>query len=52
MVLDNTCGSGTTLVAAINTGRNAIGIERDPTYFRIAQERIATAMPDLLQAAE
>lgn len=51
-VLDNTCGSGTTLVAAINTGRNAIGIERDPTYFRIAQERIATAMPDLLQTAE
>jgi len=51
-VLDPFLGSGTTLVAAINTGRNAIGIERDPTYFRIAQERIATAMPDLLQAAE
>jgi site-specific DNA-methyltransferase (adenine-specific) len=42
-VLDNTCGSGTTLVAAINTGRNAIGIERDPEYFRIAQERVAKA---------
>lgn len=44
-VLDNTCGSGTTLVAAINTGRNAIGIERDPEYFRIAQERVAKAQP-------
>jgi site-specific DNA-methyltransferase (adenine-specific) len=51
-VLDNTCGSGTTLVAAINTGRNAIGIERDPGYFKIAQERVANATPDLLQAAE
>jgi DNA modification methylase len=44
-VLDNTCGSGTTLVAAINTGRNAIGIERDPEYFRIAQERVRAAQP-------
>jgi site-specific DNA-methyltransferase (adenine-specific) len=51
-VLDNTCGSGTTLVAAINTGRNAIGIERDLDYFKIAQERVANATPDLLQAAE
>jgi site-specific DNA-methyltransferase (adenine-specific) len=42
-VLDNTCGSGTTLVAAINTGRNAIGIERDPGYFRIASERVRAA---------
>ncbi|MGX9443933.1 DNA-methyltransferase [Nitrobacteraceae bacterium UC4446_H13] len=44
-VLDNTCGSGTTLVAAINTGRNAIGIERDPDYFKIAQERVRAAQP-------
>jgi site-specific DNA-methyltransferase (adenine-specific) len=42
-VLDNTCGSGTTLVAAINTGRNAIGIERDPGYFKIAQSRVSEA---------
>ena len=47
-VLDNTCGSGTTLVAAINTGRNAIGIERDPEYFRIAQERVRAAQPRLV----
>ena len=39
-VLDNCMGSGTTGVACRNTGRKFIGIERDPEYFRIAQERI------------
>lgn len=39
-VLDNCMGSGTTGVACKNTGRKFIGIERDPEYFRIAQERI------------
>jgi len=42
-VLDNTMGSGTTGVAAVNTGRNFIGIERDPEYFRIAEQRIQEA---------
>lgn len=40
-VLDNCMGSGTTGVACKNTGRNFIGIERDPDYFKIASERIA-----------
>lgn len=39
-VLDNTMGSGTTGVAAIKAGRNFIGIERDPTYFAIAWDRV------------
>lgn len=39
-VLDNCMGSGTTGVACRNTGRNFTGIERDPEYFCIAQERI------------
>jgi site-specific DNA-methyltransferase (adenine-specific) len=40
VVLDNTIGSGTTAVAAINTGRNWIGIEQDAHYCEIANERI------------
>lgn len=39
-VLDFTMGSGTTGVACINTKRNFIGIELDPDYFKIAQQRI------------
>lgn len=42
-VLDFTMGSGTTGVAAMNCGRNFIGIERDPEYFAIAQKRITEA---------
>ena len=40
-VLDCFMGSGTTGVACINTNRNFIGIEKDETYFKIAQDRIA-----------
>jgi site-specific DNA-methyltransferase (adenine-specific) len=39
-VLDPFMGSGTTGVACMNKNRNFIGIERDPDYFRIAQDRI------------
>lgn len=42
-VLDITMGSGTTGVACVQTGRNFIGIEIDPTYFAIAEKRIAEA---------
>lgn len=44
-VLDNTMGSGTTGVACRNTGRNFIGIERDPAYFAIAERRIRDERP-------
>ncbi len=33
-------GSGSTGVACHNLNRNFIGIEKDPTYFKIAQKRI------------
>lgn len=39
-VLDNTMGSGTCGVAARNTNRNFIGIERDEAYYAIASARI------------
>lgn len=42
-VLDNTMGSGTTGVACANTGREFIGIEKDPGYFEIAEKRIEDA---------
>lgn len=44
-VLDNCMGSGTTGVAAVNTNRNFIGIERDPDYFAICQKRIRPSAP-------
>ena len=39
-VLDFTAGSGSTGVACIKTGRRFIGIERDPEYFAIMEERL------------
>lgn len=39
-ILDNTMGSGSTGVAALNTGRKFIGMELDEEYFNIAKERI------------
>ena len=44
IILDNTMGSGSTGVAAINTNRCFIGIERDEVYFRLAQNRIDDAL--------
>ncbi|HZX36033.1 MAG TPA: site-specific DNA-methyltransferase [Thermodesulfobacteriota bacterium] len=39
-VLDPFCGSGTTMVAAIRTGRNSIGVEIDPEYVRKASGQL------------
>jgi len=46
-VLDCFMGSGTTGVACVQTGRNFIGIEIDPTYFAIAERRIKEAQMQL-----
>ena len=43
VVLDNTMGSGSTGVAAINTGRDFIGIEKSEHHFRNAEKRIKDA---------
>lgn len=48
-VLDPFMGSGTTGVAAINLGRQFVGIELEPKYFDIACKRISDALkqPDM-----
>ena len=40
LVLDCFCGSGTTLVGAINQNRRYIGFEIDKKYYEIAKKRI------------
>lgn len=44
VILDNVIGSGTTAIAAINTGRDFIGIEKEEKYYKIAKERIRNAI--------
>ena len=43
-IIDPFMGSGTTGVAAVQTGRAFVGIEIDPTYFEIAVRRIDKAI--------
>lgn len=40
LILDLFVGSGSTLVAAVRTGRNFIGVEIDPGYSKIAEDRV------------
>ncbi len=40
LVLDNCCGSGTTGLAAKNTNRNFLLIEKEEKYYQIAKERL------------
>ena len=47
-VLDFTMGSGTTGVAAANTGRKFIGIEMDADYFTVASARIRKVQADAI----
>jgi len=42
VVLDPTCGSGTTLVAAARLGRSAIGVDRSRAATTIARKRLKT----------
>ena len=43
VVLDPFCGSGTTLVAAIEEGFDCIGVEREAEYVAIIKARVAAA---------
>lgn len=40
VVLDNVMGSGTTGIAALNSGRNFIGIEKEDKFFDLSVDRI------------
>ena len=51
-VLDPFMGSGTTTVAAANWGRNTIGVEIDPHYFKLAEDRIRYATSSFFSHAE
>lgn len=46
-VVDPFAGSGTTLVAALDARRHAVGVEIDPTYFALARKRISSALPSI-----
>ena len=51
-VLDPFCGSGATMVAALRTGRNSIGIEIDSEYCRMAARYLKAETCDLFSTAE
>jgi DNA modification methylase len=46
-VLDPFCGTGTTMVAASRCGRNGIGVEIDPEYVDLAEERLQSRLTSL-----
>lgn len=52
IVLDPFCGSGTTMVAALRTGRNSIGVEIDPEYCRMAARYLKAENADLFSTAK
>ena len=45
-IVDPFMGSGTTGVAAVELGRDFIGIELDPMYFDVAKQRIFNAQEE------
>ena len=46
-VLDPFLGTGTTSTVAARWGRNSIGVEVDPAYFRMAARRLQAEVPRL-----
>ena len=50
-VPDPFCGSGTTMIAALRSGRNSIGIDIDPEYCRMAARYLKAENTDLFTTA-
>lgn len=50
-VLDPFCGTGTTMLAAIKTGRNSIGIEIDPVYHEMASKNLFGECQNMFSSA-
>ena len=50
-VLDPFCGSGTTMVAALRSDRNSIGVEIDPEYCRMSARYLKAENSDLFSTA-
>jgi site-specific DNA-methyltransferase (adenine-specific) len=51
-VIDPFCGTGSTLLAAAQCGRNSIGVEVDPTYCNLTGKRMKSEGFSLLQENE
>ena len=49
LILDNTAGSGTLAIAAINTNRQYICIEKDEHYFEVMRNRIESHDPNAVK---
>jgi len=52
IVLDPFCGTGTTMIAALRTSRNSIGVEIDPEYCRLAARYLKAEISNLFNVAE
>jgi DNA modification methylase len=48
VVLDPFVGSGTTVMVANQLGRQGIGLDLNPKYLKLAQERIKEVQPILI----
>lgn len=52
VVLDPMMGSGSAMVAAVEMGRRAIGIEVNPKWFEVAVQRVTAAVAEVDQGAK
>ena len=50
-VVDPFCGTGTTMIAAMKSGRNSIGVEIDQEYCKMAEDRLRKENSDMFSTA-